>query len=428
MFGLVSCGGEGSGTTETAATSAAETTQATTQPTSGATAQPTSEATGTSESSETTMMTTTGPEVTGSTGEPDPTTGATDTGDTTTGEPPAGVPFVYVGGYDPKIRVYRLDPDTGAMTESVPPVDGGTNPSYLAFAPSRKLLYALREADGNNGVAAYAIDPAGGGLTFLNEVGSEGQGPAHIATDATGAWVMVANYGGGTIAVIGTNPDGSLAATAAVESHGDGSLPHQIVPDRDNTHVIVANKGRDDIFVYPFDVGSGTLGEPAITKLPPGSGPRHVAVHPDGGHVYAINELSSTITAFSYADGALTEVETVSSLPQDFNGDNTGAEIQLDPAGTFLYTSNRGHDSIAVHAVDPDSGKLTLVEHAPTQGQTPRGFHLDESGRYLIVANQNSGNVVGFTVDAATGALTPTGVTVQAPSPAFVGVIYLPGR
>ena len=418
MFGLLSCGGEGSQTAGTATTSAAETTQATTQPT------------GTSESSETTMTTTTTttPEVTGSTGEPAPTTGAQDTGDTTTGELPAGAPFVYVSGYDSKIRVYRLDPDTGAMTESVPPVDGGTNPSYLAFAPSRKLLYALREADGDNAVAAYAIDPASGGLTFLNEVGSEGQGTAHIATDATGAWVMVANYGGGTIAVIGTNPDGSLAATAAVESHGEGSQPHQIVPDRDNTHVIVANKGRDDIFVYPFDVGSGALGEPAITKLPAGSGPRHVAVHPDGGHVYAINELSSTITAFSYADGALTELETVSSLPQDFAGDNTGAEIQLDPAGAFLYTSNRGHDSVVVHAVDPDSGKLTLVEHEPTQGETPRGFHLDESGRHLIVANQNSDNVVGFTVDAATGALTPTGVTVQAPSPAFVGVVYLPGR
>jgi 6-phosphogluconolactonase len=370
-------------------------------------------------------MTTADPPTTGSTGEPGPTTGAVDT---TTGEPPAGVPFVYVSGYDPKIRVYRLDPETGALTESVAPVDGGTNPSYLAFAPSHKLLYALREADGKQGVAAYAIDPASGGLTFLNEVGSEGQGPAHIATDATGAWVMVANYGGGTIAVIGTNADGSLAGTAAVESHGDGSLPHQIVPDRDNTHVIVANKGRDDIFVYPFDVGSGALGEPAITKLSAGSGPRHVAIHPDGGHVYAINELSSTITVFSYAGGTLTEVETVSSLPQDFGGENTGAEIQLDPAGAFLYTSNRGHDSIVVHAVDPDSGTLTLVEHEPTQGATPRGFNLDESGKHLIVANQDSGNVVGFTVDTASGVLTPTGVTVQAPSPAFVGVIYLPGQ
>ncbi|WP_434425480.1 beta-propeller fold lactonase family protein [Nannocystis pusilla] len=425
IFGLVGCADDPATTTETAATTV---TDATTQ----ATSQQTSEPTSTSENSETTTMATTpttGPEVTGSsTDETDPTTGATDSGGTTTGEPLTGMPFVYVSGYDPKIRVYRLDAETGALSEAVAPVDGGNNPSYLAFTPSRRYLYALREGDGNNGVAAYAIDPASGGLTFLNEVDSEGQGPAHIATDATGAWVMVANYGGGTIAVFGTNPDGSLAGAAAVESHGDGSQPHQIVPDLDNTHVIVANKGRDDIFVYPFDASNGELGEPAITKLADGSGPRHVAVHPGGTYVYAINELSSTITGFTYARGALAEIETVSSLPQGFNGDNTGAEIQLDPAGKFLYASNRGHDSVVVHAVDPASGKLTIVEHEPTQGSTPRGFHLDESGAHLFVANQNSGNVVGFAVDAVTGSLTPTGVTEQANSPSFVGVIYLPGR
>lgn len=422
IFGLVSCGGGAVGTTDTAAsTDAATTGQATMQPTTETTTTGTSEASG-----ETTTGGTTGP-TTGSTGAPDPTTGASETEDATTEAAPVGEPFVYVSGYDPKIRVYRLDPRSGALTESVAPIDGGTNPSFLAVAPSKQFLYALRESDGNQGVAAYAIDPATGGLTFLNEVGSQGSGPAHVSTDATGRWVMVANYGGGTVAVIATNPDGSLGEAVAVESHGDGSQPHQIVTDLDNTHVIVPNKGRDDIFVYPFDVASGALGEPAIVALQDGAGPRHVALHPEGW-VYAINELDSTITAFAYAGGVLSALSTVSSLPDGFNGGNTGAEIQIDPQGRFLYASNRGHDSVVVHAIDPASGALTLVEHEPTQGGAPRCFHLDETGRHLLVANQNGGNVVGFAVDPATGSLSPTGVTVQAPSPAFVGVVYLPGR
>ena len=369
--------------------------------------------------------------MTGTTG----TTGATmmmtgetgETADATTDEPLGGVPFVYVSGYDPKIRVYRLDPESGALTESAGPAEGGESPSFLAFGPARQVMYALREGNGDMGVAAYAIDPVDGGLSFLNAVSSQGQGPAHVATDATGAWVMVANYGGGTIAVIGTHPDGSLAETAAVASHGAGSQPHQIITDRDNSHVIVANKGRDDIFVYPFDATSGTLGEPVITALAAGSGPRHVAVHPGGGYMYVINELSSTIVGFSYAQGVLTQIEAVSSVPGGFVGENTGAEIQIDRAGRYLYASNRGHDSIVVHAVDPDSGALSLVEHVSTQGAAPRGFYLEESGRHLIVANQNSDNVVGFTVAAETGRLTPTGVQVQAPGPSFVGVIRLPG-
>jgi 6-phosphogluconolactonase len=291
------------------------------------------------------------------------------------------------------------------------------------------------ESDGQQtgAVTAFAIDPATGDLSRLNHQPSGGPGPCHLAVDREGRNVLVANYAGGSVAVLPIRPDGRLGeATATIQHRGQGADPrrqeaphaHCVNLDAANRFAVVADLGLDKVMIYRFDPSKGTLSpnDPPSVAVKPGSGPRHFAFHPDGRHAYVINELGNTVTVFDYdpGRGALTPRQTVSTLPSDFHGTSYTAEIQVHPTGAFLYGSNRGHDSIAVFVIDPKSGELTPLEHQGRGIKTPRNFAVDPTGHYLVVANQDSASLVVFKIDPKSGALVPVGDKVSVPKPVCV--------
>jgi 6-phosphogluconolactonase len=354
--------------------------------------------------------------------------------------------LVYVGTYTEQkgkgIYVYRFDPTTGQST-SLGLAAESVNPSFLAVDPSRRFLYAVNEVAkyagrSSGGVSAFAIDPGTGKLTFLNEVPSGGAVPAHLVVDKTGRFVLVANYGGGSLAVFPILEDGRLGGASAFVQHRGSSVnprrqegphAHSIYLSPDNRFAISADLGLDEVFVYRFDPLKGTLApnNPPFAKVNPGAGPRHIAFHPSGKFAYVINEMQSTVTAFSYepASGALHLLQTVSTLPKDFEGESTTAEVEVHPSGKFLYGSNRGHDSIAAFAIDNRKGTLTPIAYVPTLGKTPRNFAIDPTGSYLFAANQDSDSIVLFRINPKSGLLTPTGQVLEVPSPICVTFVTI---
>ena len=355
----------------------------------------------------------------------------------------AGSLLVYFGTYTSAksegIYVSRLDLATGALSE--PALAAGiVSPSFLAVHPNRGFLYAVNEVSNFEGgvtgaVSAFRIDRASGRLTLLNQQSSGGGGPAHLTVDRDGRNVLVANYGGGSVAVLPIGADGRLSpASAFVQHTGSGANPqrqqgphaHSVNVDRANRFAYVADLGLDKVLVYRFDPAAGTIvpNEPPAATVEPGSGPRHLAFHPTGGFAYVINEITCTVTAFACdaAAGRLSTLQTISTLPEGVTvarGMST-AEVQVHPSGRFLYGSNRGHDSISAFAIDQATGRLTFVQNEPTQGSSPRNFGIDPTGQYLLAANQRSDSVVVFRIDAATGRLTATGQRVSVGSPVCV--------
>jgi 6-phosphogluconolactonase len=350
--------------------------------------------------------------------------------------------LVYVGTYTVQksskgIYVYRFDSATGKLTSRGLAAET-VNPTFLAVHPNRRFLYAANEISNyggqqSGGVSAFAIDRGTGKLTFLNEVASRGADPCYVAVDKTGKYVLVANYTGGSVAVFPVREDGRLGAASAFVQHAGSSVnparqegphAHSINLSPDNRFAIAADLGLDELLVYRFDPTQGTLAgnNPAFAKVNPGAGPRHFSFLPSGSFAYVINEMGSTVTAFSYdaAGGVLRALQTISTLPKGFAGQNDDAEVQAHPSGKFLYGSNRGHDSIAVFAIEAGRGTLTPVEHVSTQGKTPRNFGIDPTGSYLFAANQDSDNIVVFRIDPKTGRLTATGQTLEVPSPVCV--------
>ncbi|HET9623879.1 MAG TPA: lactonase family protein [Kofleriaceae bacterium] len=330
---------------------------------------------------------------------------------------------VYVSGYGPGIAWLDFDPATGGLT----PVGSiaAVQPSFLAMTAGH--LYAVSES--GNRAAAYAIDPATGGLTFINDVDSGGAGPAHIAVDHRAAFVTVANFGGGTVAVLPIRGDGGLAAARQIVSPGVNA--HMFLFDAADQFGFVPCRGSDYVAQYRFDAATGALTANATphAATAAGAGPRHLAFAPDGAHAYLINELDSTLTALAYdaATGRLSPLQTVSTRAAGATGNNTGAEVWVHPSGKFVYGSNRGDDDLAIFAIAA-TGELTVVGHVATGGKTPRDFTIDPTGRWLLAANQGSDTVVTFAIDATTGMLTRTGAPLTAAQPAFVGFVALPRR
>lgn len=346
---------------------------------------------------------------------------------------------VYVGTYTGKqskgIYLLELDLATGALA-SKGLAGEAVNPSFLAIHPSQRFLYAVGEVsnfDGTKGggVSAFALDPKDGKLALLNQQSARGAGPCHIVVDREGKNVLVANYGGGSVAALPIGADGKLApATGFVQHKGSSVNPkrqeaphaHSINLDAAGRFAFAADLGLDKVLVYRFDPAKGTLAESGSASVAPGAGPRHFAFHPSGKYAYVINEIANTVTGFAYnaEGGALKEVQTITTLPADFKGTSHTAEVVAHPSGKFLYGSNRGHDSIAIFAVDPATGKLTAVGHEPTGGKTPRNFNIDPTGTYLLAANQNSGTIVVFRIDPQTGRLKDTGHKAEVPAPVCV--------
>ena len=354
------------------------------------------------------------------------------------GGSPSGRYLLYVGTYtkgaSKGIYVYSYDAKSGE-SEPLGLAAETPNPSFLAVDPRQRVLYAVNEltqykGSSSGAVTAFGIDRTNGKLSPINEVASRGADPCYLSLDKTGRYVLVANYTGGSVAVFPVRKDGGLGdATAFVQHVGTGKKParqegphaHWIETTPDNRFALAADLGLDEILVYRFDGTRGTLAanDPPFAKVNAGAGPRHVAFHPNGKVLYAIDELASTVTVFSFdpSKGTLHLLQSLSTLPSGFTGNNDTAEIHVHPNGKFLFASNRGHDSIALFSIDQKTGTLTVVDHFSTQGKTPRNFELDPTGTRLLVANQDSDNIVFFNIDVQTGHLTATGRQLKAPSP-----------
>jgi 6-phosphogluconolactonase len=357
--------------------------------------------------------------------------------------------LVYVGTYTDKteskgIYAYTLDPGTGKLT-SLGVAAESEDPSFLAVHPSGKYLYAVNEIDHfgaqkSGAVSAFSIDPKTGKLTLLNQAATQGGAPCHVSLDKTGRNALVANYGGGSVAVFPIRDDGSLGPASAFVQHSGSSVDkdrqesphaHWIGTSPDNRFALAADLGLDEILVYRFNASKGTLtpNNPPYAKLNPGSGPRHVAFPPKGRFAYVLAEMENSVTAFAYeaSNGSLSPLQTVSaltSLRKDYKGPKEAAEIAVHPSGKFLYASNRaGIDTISTFFIDPAKGTLKLKNEYPTMGQTPRNFAIDPTGKFLLAANQESNNIVTFRIDSTTGALTPTGDIVEVPAPVCIAFV-----
>jgi 6-phosphogluconolactonase len=361
--------------------------------------------------------------------------------------PADGTTLVYIGTYtgakSKGIYVSRFDPATGRLT--TPELAVATpSPSFLALHPNRRFLYADGQTSILNGkrvgaVAAFSLNAKTGRLTLLNRQSSGGEGPCHLSVDRTGKCLLVANYGNGSTAALPIQADGALGEPSAIIQHQGSSVnparqagphAHFITPDPASRFALTCDLGLDQILVYRLDPTKAALvpNDPPFASVKPGSGPRHLAFHPSGRFVFLISEIGSTLTAFAYdaKRGALNELQTVSTLPETFAGNNSGAEVQVHPSGKFVYGSNRGHDSIAVFGFDARNGKLTYVEHQATQGKNPRHFAIDPTGQWLLAENQDSDSIVIFRVDAKTGRLSATGQTVSVGTP--VCAIFAPAK
>lgn len=346
----------------------------------------------------------------------------------------------YTRGDSEGIYVSVLDLASGELS---PPVLAApaVNPAFLAIHPEQPWLYSVGEVGDFGGrrsgaVYAFRMDPQTGLLTRINEQPSGGTGACHVSLDHTGRFALVANYGGGNASVLPIEADGRLGeATAFVQHEGSSVDPrrqtaphaHAAYVDPGNRFALVVDLGLDRVMIYRFDAQHGTLApnDPAWVSVNPGAGPRHFAFHPQGRFAYVINELQSSVTGFAFeaSQGSFEALQTISTLPADFQGDNTTAEILVHPSGRFLYGSNRGHDSIAVFAIDPEHGRLQAVQHQATGGQTPRNFGIDPTGQFLLAANQASDSVVVFRIDASTGHLKATGQQIQVPTPVCVRMV-----
>jgi 6-phosphogluconolactonase len=349
---------------------------------------------------------------------------------------------VYVGTYthDGKskgIYLLKMTRATGAL-RTVGLVAETIEPSFLTLSPNGRFVYAVNETTEYEGkpsgaVSAFARDSATGNLTFLDRVPSGGGAPCYITLDRTAKFVLVANYVGGSVAVFPILKGGRLGeATAFVQHAGHGpdadrqSSPHAhcIMPDPANRHVLAADLGLDRVLVYAFDARAGKLSATPVTQvvMAPGAGPRHLALHPSGRIVYVVNELDSTVATLRYEAkmGALTVLQTVPSLSEPMGGRNAPADIHVHPSGRFLYMSNRGHDSIAAFVIDKRTSTLQPLQWEPTGGNWPRNFAIDPSGRFLFVANERSSTIITHRIDARTGKLTPTGQSLELPSPVCI--------
>lgn len=358
--------------------------------------------------------------------------------------------LLFIGTYTPRdgaskgIYAVRLDRATGALGEPVVAAET-PGPTFLAWRPDHRVLYASgegAEAEGkiSGGAAAFTYDATTGQLAPLNSRGTGGSA-THLATDATGRMLVTVSYGNGFTASFPLDAVGRIGPRASLLAHAgplgpntkrqDKPHPHSVTFSPDNRFAFVADLGLDRVLAYRIDPAAGTLTphDPAFIPTPPGTGPRHTKFSRDGKFFYILNEIDGSISVCAYdaARGAGTPIQHISTLPAGFvvTDPDRAAEIRLHPNGRFVYASNRGHESIAVFAIQPD-GTLQLVEITPCGGKHPRNFELSPDGRWLVCANQNSNNLVSFKVDATTGRLTATGSTVTVPQ--AVCVLFAPGE
>ncbi len=348
----------------------------------------------------------------------------------------------YTGPKSKGIYVARFDATTGQLGQ--PELAAETpSPSFLSADPKQRNLYAVNEISRYEGraagsVSAFTVDRKTGRLTVLNVQSSGGGAPCHLVVDGKGRNVLVANYAGGSVAALPIGRNGALEPATSFLQHRGSSVnksrqeaphAHGIYVDAASRFAFVPDLGLDQVLIYRFDSKKGllTANEPPHASVTPGSGPRHFALHPNRPFAYVINEMTCTLTAFEWnkKTGAMKTLETVSTLPpgEAFKPGFSTAELLFHPSGQFLYGSNRGHDTIAVYAVDSATGRPAHVENVPTLGKTPRSFGIDPSGRWLLAANQSSDTVAVFRIDQKSGRITPTGQSISVGSPVAVSFV-----
>lgn len=341
----------------------------------------------------------------------------------------------YTGPSSRGIHAFRFNEATGALTPLGLAVET-PNPSFLTASRDGRFVFAVNETASFNGersgsVTSFAVNGATGRLTQMSVQSTRGAAPCHLALDATGRVLAVANYTGGNFVLLPVDTDGRLGpAQTDLANAGSGPDPtrqegphaHMVVFDPTNRFLLGADLGIDRVVVYRFDPQSLNLAVAhAAFDVPSGSGPRHMAFHPTEPLLFVINELASTVSIFGWDDdgGALERRGEESTLPADYRGVSATAEIAVHPSGRFLYASNRGHDSITCWGLSSD-GQLALIDYVPTRGRTPRNFAIDPSGRWLIAANQDSNTMAAFAIDETSGRLTPTASLVDVGAPVCI--------
>jgi 6-phosphogluconolactonase len=338
---------------------------------------------------------------------------------------------VYFGTYTGKVSkgIYQCEMNLKDGSLSAATLAGETNsPSFIAFHPNKKFLYAVNE--GQAAVSAFAVDDKTGNLTFLNSQSSQGAAPCHLVVDPTGKNVLAANYSGGSCICIPIEADGKLGKATSFQQHvGKKKNGHSIHVDKANKFALCCDLGLDKVIIYAFDASKGTLTAHGAFDTPKGAGPRHFAWHPDGKTAYINGESDLTIIACDYdaEKGALTQKQVLSTLPKGVvrKGGST-AETVVHPSGRFVYVSNRDpYNSIAIFSIDPKTRELTAVGHEGRGVKTPRNFAIEPTGQFMLVANQSGGNVIVFRINPSTGELTPTGASVPVPTPVCVRFMEL---
>jgi 6-phosphogluconolactonase len=345
--------------------------------------------------------------------------------------------LMYVGTYTSStpasgINLFRRNPESGelehlAETELV-------NPSWLAFSPDKRYLFAVAETmeyqgKEGGGVASFAIDQSTGELTKLSSQPTAGGAPCHLTTNPESTFLFVANHEHGNVSMLPINPNGTLEPASDVVQHeGSGPGPTQQGPhahctvfDPDGKRLLVVDKGIDKVMIYKVDTGNRTLSpaEPPYVSVHSGAAPRHIAFHPSDRFAYVNGEADMTITALAYdGNGTFNEIHYLSTLPNGANRDGVStAGIEVHPSGKFVYVSNRGHDSIAIFEIDQSTGELTARGHQPSGGEIPRAFAIDPSGSYMYVGNQQSHEIVTFRIDQDSGMLEATGTRTSCGAP-----------
>lgn len=348
--------------------------------------------------------------------------------------------YLFVGTYTGEgsegIYLYRFNAADGTV-DSVGAATGVESPSYLALSPDHTNLYAVNSIGDSSraSVSSFSFDKASGELSFINKQSSRGGGPCYVSVDQTGQAVFAGNYVGGSLAMFPVRDDGSLAEAQTVIEHEGGSVnearqsgPHvhctYVAPD--NEYLFVNDLGTDQVSAYRFDAQNVTLEESptSVYETELGAGPRHITFHPNGEYAYLVNELNGSVVAFSYSDGTLSELQTISTLPDNYTGQISGADIHVSPDGNYLYATNREDlNSIVTYSIDQESGQLTKQGSTPTGGVHPRNFMIDPTGKYVLVANRHSDNIVIFDRNQETGELSPTGQEVTLSQPVCLKMI-----
>lgn len=336
------------------------------------------------------------------------------------------------------IYVYTFDSQTGQLEYKNKTTDID-NPSFLAISPDLKSIYAISESGKNpiGMVYSYGYDPSTGTLSFKNKESAGGNGPCYVSVDKTGKYVFTANYGSGSLAAVPIMADGSLGSSVQeiynqgkmIEGKESPSRMHATVISPDNNYLFAPNLGIDKIGVYHFNAKAISnplkAADPEFVSLPAKSGPRHFVFHPNKKYAYLIQELDGGITAFNYKNGKLTEIQSTTILPKNFEGRFAAADIHISPDGKFLYSSNRiGLNEIIIYSINQKNGNLTLVGRESSKGKTPRNFVIDPTGNFLLVANQDSDDIFVFNRNKKTGLLTSTNISLKIGRPVCLKFVY----